>query len=112
MQSHIKIKLEFRCIVGISELERKKKQKLKVKIEAKSGEFLDYAEVLKLVKTSYKRQKFYTLESSFELISSKLKESFPSLKFIKISAFKPKIIKKARVGASFKKKFKNDFVYN
>lgn len=105
MQSHIKIELKFKCIIGILDFERKKKQKIIVKIKAKSNEFLDYAKVSKFVKKYYKKEKFYTLEESLEFISLKLKENFPSLIFIKISTFKPKIIKKTKVGVSFKKNF-------
>ena len=106
MQSYIKIKFKLKCIIGILDFERKKKQKIIIKIKAKSDEFLDYVQVLKFVKANYKEQKFYTLEQSLEFISLKLKENFSSLNSIKISVFKPKIIKKARVGASLKKNFK------
>lgn len=105
MSSHIKIKIEFKCIIGILEFERKKKQRIIVKIRAKSDEFLDYAQILKLTKKHYKKQKFHTLEESLESTSLRLKENFPSLDFIKISAFKPEIIKNAEVGASLKKRF-------
>ncbi len=106
MQSHIKLKFRFKCIIGILPFERKKKQKLVIKLKAKSDEFLNYARVLNFVKQSYKKQKFHTLEESLEFLSEALKKEFPALNSLKISAFKPKIIKNSKVGVSFKKKFK------
>lgn len=106
MPSHIKIKLKFRCIIGILKFERKKKQKIIIKVRARSDEFLDYAQVSKLIKKCYKKQKFRTLEESLEFSVLKLKEHFSSLDSVKISAFKPEIIKNAKVGVSFKKNFK------
>ncbi|EOH2343586.1 dihydroneopterin aldolase, partial [Campylobacter jejuni] len=35
MQSHIKIKFRFKCIIGILDFERKKKQKIIIKLKAK-----------------------------------------------------------------------------
>lgn len=100
MQSHIKIKLKFKCIIGILAKERVKKQKIIVKIKAKSDDFLDYAKVAKCVKTSYKKQKFQTIEDSLNSISTTLKELFPQISYLKITTFKPKILKNAKVGAS------------
>ena len=106
MQSHIKIKLKFKCIIGILDFEREKKQKVIVKIKAKADEFLDYAKVTRVVKIDYKKQKFQTIEESLEFISLNLKKIFPQISYLKITTFKPKILKNAKVGVS------NEFYFN
>lgn len=103
MQSHIKIKLHFKCIIGILDFERKKKQKICIKLQAKATEFLDYAKVSKKIKKYYKQKKFFTLEDSLEFVCQKLKDKFPQISYIKITTYKPKIIKNAKVGVSLKK---------
>lgn len=106
MQDYIiNIKTEFKCIIGVLAFERKKKQKVIVKLKAKSHEFLDYSILTKKIKKYYKKNKFYTIEESLEFISAKLKEKIPALIFLKISVFKPKIIKKTKAGVIFKKKY-------
>ena len=103
MQSNIKIKSKFKCIIGLLNFERKKKQKIIIKIKAKSDDFLDYAKLEKKVKKIYKKNKFFTIEDSLEFTSKELKNKFENLKYIKISVFKPNIIRNAKVGASVKK---------
>lgn len=100
MQSYIKIKLKFKCIIGILPKERVEKQKIVVKIKAKSDDFLDYAKVAKCVKANYKKQKFQTIEDSLNFMGANLKELFPQIFYLKITTFKPKILKNAKVGAS------------
>ncbi|MDO4674085.1 dihydroneopterin aldolase [Campylobacter sp.] len=105
MQSHIKIKLKFKCIIGILDFERKKKQTVIVKIKAKANDFLDYAKVAKRVKKIYKKHKFQTIEESLRSSSQKLKQHFPQIYYLKITTLKPQIIKNAEVGASVKNFF-------
>lgn len=105
MQSCIKIKLKFSCIIGILPFEREKKQKIVLKLCAKSDEFLDYALLCAWLKKTYKSQKFKLLEDSLNFVIKELKKNHPQLKFLKISVCKPKIIKNARVKAFLKKKF-------
>ncbi|EAI0374164.1 dihydroneopterin aldolase, partial [Campylobacter jejuni] len=56
MQSHIKIKFHFKCIIGILDFERRKKQKIIIKLKAKANEFLNYAEVITKIKTWYQKE--------------------------------------------------------
>lgn len=105
MQSHIKLKFHFKCIIGILDFERKKKQKILIKLQAKSGEFLNYAKVIAKVKKYYKKGRFHTLEEALKHTSTQLKKDFPGLIWLKIAVFKPHIIKKARVGVKLKKKY-------
>lgn len=45
MQSHIKVSLEFKCIIGLLDFERIQEQKVLIELEAKSKKFLDYAKL-------------------------------------------------------------------
>ena len=103
MQSDINIKFHFRCIIGILNFERHKKQKVIIKIKAKSTSFLNYAKVISSVKKTYKKEKFHTLEESLKFNAKKLKKKFPSLFKLKIKAYKPEILKNAKVGVRLKK---------
>ena len=60
--------LEFKCIIGILEFERKKKQKVIVdisfKYKYKKDDFMDYSEVAFLVKQNIKAQRFGLIEDA------------------------------------------------
>lgn len=105
MQSHIKIKLNFKCIIGILPFEREQKQSICVKLNAKAEGFLDYAKVCEFVKKSYKEQKFKLIEDSLNYLFVELKKEFVNIKKLKITTTKLKIIKNAKVSVTFKKKF-------
>ncbi|TKX32606.1 dihydroneopterin aldolase [Campylobacter aviculae] len=105
MQSYINIKIHFKCIIGVLNFERKKKQKVCVKFKAKADDFLDYAKVSKKIKKYYKKKKFFTIEESLDFICAKLHTKFPQIYYIKIATFKPKIIKNAKVGVKLKKRY-------
>ena len=105
MQSCIKIRLKFSCIIGILPFEREKKQKIVLKLTAKSEEFLDYATLCAWLESAYKKQKFKLLEESLEFIASELKKMHPNFRFLKITVSKPKIIKNAKVSAFLKINF-------
>lgn len=106
MQSCIKIKLQFSCVIGILPFEREKKQKVVVKLRVKSDEFLDYAELCEWLKSTYKAHKFTLLEESLEFVANKLKQMHPTLRSLKIIITKPHIIKNAKVSVFVKKNFK------
>ena len=106
MQSCIKIKLKFSCIIGILPFEREKKQKVVLKLKAKSDEFLDYAVLCEWLEFTYKKRKFELLEESLEFVADKLKQTHPALYALKITISKPHIIKNAKVSAFIRKEFR------
>lgn len=112
MQSCIKIRLKFRCIIGILPFERKQKQKIIITFKVKSDEFLDYATLCKWLKCTYKKHKFKLLEESLEFVAKELEKMYPHLRSLKISICKPNIIKNARVSAFIKRKFNKKFGSN
>lgn len=105
MQSNIKIKTKFKCIIGILEFERIEKQIISLKIKAKADEFLDYAKVATLSKKYIKKKKFYTLEEANKKLAKKLKKTFAQIRKIKIEIVKPKIMKNSKLSAVYKKKY-------
>lgn len=105
MQSHIKIELKFKCIIGLLDFEREKKQEVLIELEAKSKEFLDYAKICKKIKKIYKKKKFKTIEKSLKFTCKNIKKHNKKIHYIRISCYKPQIIKNAKVGASLTKKY-------
>lgn len=98
-------KLKVKCIIGLLDFERKKPQKIIVKAKFCCDDFLDYAEICKIIKEILIKNKFDTLENALTKISSELKLKFPKISYQKIKIYKPKIIKSAIVGVMIEKKY-------
>ncbi len=47
MQSHINIKMQFKCIIGILKFERKKKQKVCIYLTTKANDFFRLCQGIK-----------------------------------------------------------------
>lgn len=105
MQSNIKINTNFKCIIGLLDFERHKKQKISLKIKASSNEFLDYAKLCKKAKKFIKKSKFFTLEEAIKKLIVYLKEEFQHIKKIKIQITKLQIINNTKVSVFFKEKY-------
>lgn len=103
MQSDIKIKFRFKCIIGILDFERKKKQELELKLRVCSQEFLDYAELIFWLKKSFKEQKFKLLEDALSYVELELKKLYPHVSYLKLRISKLRIIKHAKVGVVLEK---------
>ncbi|PSM52249.1 dihydroneopterin aldolase [Campylobacter blaseri] len=97
--------LEFKTIIGILDFERKKKQKIIVSVKFQAGEFIDYADVCKYIKKSFKKQKFMKVEDALEFFEAKFKKKYKSLTYLHIKIMKKEIIKSACVGASLENYF-------
>ena len=74
-------------------------QKVRVSAEFKSGEFIDYVEMINFIEEIYAREEFGTVESLLEICAKKLKEKFSSLSSLKMEILKIEIVKNATVGA-------------
>ncbi len=98
-------KLKLKCIIGLLDFERVKKQKVIVKAEFVCDDFLDYSLVCKIIKNSLKNSKFDTIENALNEISKILKDKFPKISYQKIEIYKTKIIKNAIVGATIEKTY-------
>ena len=95
--------LTFKCIIGILDFERVKKQRVIINIsfEYKYSKdyFIDYSEVSSLVKTIMKKKKFLLLEDALLIIQSKLEKTYQITK-LKIKISKPDILKDCIVSLS------------
>ena len=95
--------LSFKCIIGILDFERVKKQKVIVNLsfdyEFKDNLFINYAEVSDLIKTTMKKRKFLLLEDAIislkEIIDTKY-----SISNLELKITKPDILKDCKVSLS------------
>ena len=95
--------LTFKCIIGILDFERIKKQRviLNISFEYNFSKdlFIDYSEVSNLIKTTMKKEKFLLLEDAILHLENLLNNSYQiSNLYIKIS--KPNILKNCVVSLS------------
>lgn len=100
--------LEFECIIGLLDKERKMPQKviidIKLRLDADKM-VVDYAKVAMLVETLYKKERFFTIEKSLLHVSQALKEQYPQIKALSIKTIKPNILSNCRVGAEYSIKY-------
>ena len=104
MKIHIN-DLSFKCIIGILDFERIKKQKVVIDLsfeyEFSKDKFINYAEVSELLKTTMKKEKFLLLEDAILHIENLLNSTYNiSNLYIKIS--KPNILTNCIVSLSNK----------
>lgn len=88
--------LTFKCIIGILDFERVKKQKVIVDISfkykfKKDGDFIDYSIISKDIEKIFKKEKFFLLEDSIIFLEEYLKNRF-KIKKLKIKVSKPDIL--------------------
>lgn len=95
--------LSFKTIIGILDFERVKKQKVIINIsfeyKFKNGEFIDYAEVSKLIKNRVKQMKYFLLEDALEDLKQILNENYDIFN-LKLKITKPAIMKDCIVSLS------------
>ncbi|MBS9778890.1 MAG: dihydroneopterin aldolase [Campylobacteraceae bacterium] len=99
--------LTFKCIIGLLKKERTTPQKviLDLELHVKDEEFLDYSKVVKILKKTYKKEKFFKLEDSLLHVEKILKKKFPKISYMYIKIIKPDILPKCRVGVALEKKY-------
>ena len=95
--------LTFKCIVGILDFEREKKQKVIVNVSFhytyKKDTFIDYAEISNLIKSIMKKKKFELLEEAIIYLEKKLYKMY-NINNLQISISKPDILKDTVVSVS------------
>ncbi len=99
MKKNLKINikdLSFKCIVGILDFERVKKQKVIINISFtytyKKNSFIDYSHIAKLVEKKMKKKKFELLEDAIIYFENLLYKKY-QIKDLKLSISKPDILK-------------------
>lgn len=89
--------LTFKCIIGILESERKKKQKVVVNLtfeyffDSQTQNFIDYSKVALFVEESMKKEKFYLIEDAILFLREGLKQRY-EMKNLWLKISKPDIM--------------------
>jgi 7,8-dihydroneopterin aldolase/epimerase/oxygenase len=95
--------LTFKCIIGILDFERVKKQKVIINLyfdyEFKDDKFINYAEVSSLIKKIMKKEKFELLEDAILTIEKRLTSKY-EIKNLNLKISKPTILKDCVVSLS------------
>lgn len=95
--------LTFKCIIGILDFERIKKQKVNINISFKylytKEYFIDYSEVAQIVKDTMKKEKFLLLEDALLVLEGRLYKLY-KIRDLHIKIAKPDILKDCIVSLS------------
>ncbi|WP_151944187.1 dihydroneopterin aldolase [Aliarcobacter butzleri] len=95
--------LEFKCIIGILDFERVKKQKVIINLSFEysfsNDKFIDYSQVVDLVKQSMKKEKFELIEDAILYITRLLNQTY-EISNLKLKISKPTILKNCVVSLS------------
>jgi len=95
--------LKFQCIIGILDFERKKAQdvilNLTINYEYKD-EFINYADVVNIVKSSMIENKFLLIEDALSDLSKTLQKEFPKINTLYLKITKPSILPDCKVSVS------------
>ena len=95
--------LSFKCIIGILDFERVKKQKVVVNIsfeyKFKKDIFIDYSEVSSYIESKMKKKKFLLIEDAIIYFDTKLYKLY-KLSNLQIKISKPDILKNCIVSVS------------
>ena len=102
MQIEIK-DLSFKCIIGILDFERIKKQKVVINIsfnyKFKKDVFIDYSEISSYVQGQMKKKKFLLIEDAIIFLEAKLYKLY-KVNNLNIKISKPNILKNCIVSVS------------
>ena len=97
--------LTFKCIIGILDFERIKKQKVIINLsfeyEFSNDSFIDYSQIVNLLKTTMEKEKFLLLEDAISFFEKLLIETY-TIKNLYIKISKPNILKNCIVSLSNK----------
>ncbi|MDN5070285.1 dihydroneopterin aldolase [Aliarcobacter butzleri] len=95
--------LEFKCIIGILDFERVKKQKVIINLSFEynfsNDKFIDYAQVVDLIKQTMKKEKFQLIEDAILYLTKLLNQTY-EIKNLKLKISKPTILKDCIVSLS------------
>ena len=102
MRIHIE-DLKFQCIIGILNFEREKAQDviLNLTIDYKyKDEFINYADVANLLKSTMVEKKFLLIEDALSELSYTLQKEFPKINTLYLKITKPSILPDCTVSVS------------
>ncbi len=105
----MKIKIEnldFKCIIGVLDFERKNTQRVIVNITLKynftNNSYLDYSQIVTVVKKHMIDNKFTLLEEALESLSELLFDNFCTIKTLTLTISKPDILHDCTVSVTKK----------
>lgn len=95
--------LKFQCIIGILDFERVNPQDVIINLEIDydyKDNFINYAEVVTLIKSDMIKNKFLLIEDALENLSLKLKKEFSTINKLNLKITKPSILSDCKVSVS------------
>lgn len=95
--------LKFQTIIGILDFERELAQDVIINLEIDydfKNEFINYAEVVLLIKTIMIERKFLLIENALEDLSLQLKNKFSDINKLRLKITKPSILPDSKVSVS------------
>lgn len=96
-------KLSFKCIIGILDFERVKKQKVEINLSFEydfhDNSFINYVDVVNLVKKAMKENKFELLEDAVKILKELIENKY-KISNLKLKISKPNILKDCTVSIS------------
>jgi len=105
MTIHIE-ELTFECIIGILDFERLKAQKVIVDLTLDynytNDFFINYADVITLIKNKMIENRYELLETALNEIESKLLSTYPQIESFNLKITKPNILNNVNVALSKK----------
>ncbi len=97
--------LAFETILGILESERLTPQKViitcTIEYDYTQKEFINYAQVAKLIENTMRTQEFFLIEEALEVVSQTLKSAFPLIRELTLNIRKPDILSNCTVGVEY-----------
>ncbi len=102
--------LKFKAILGILDFERTTPQDIVVNLTIEydyKNEFINYADVVELIKKDMIKHKFLLIEDALKHIAQELKKRFLSIKELKLKISKPAILDDCIVGVGETYNFKS-----
>ena len=108
MQIHIET-LTFDTIIGLLDFERDRPQRVIVDLEASydyaNENFIDYADMVMLIRTELDDKKYELLEEALLGIKDRLTTTYPQLKTLSLKIAKPDILEECSVALSHRWEF-------
>jgi 7,8-dihydroneopterin aldolase/epimerase/oxygenase len=95
--------LKFQCIIGILDFERNTPQDVIINLSIDytyKEAFINYADVVKIVKSDLIESKYLLIEDALEELSAKLKEKFFRIDTLNLKITKPSILEGCTVSVS------------
>ncbi len=95
--------LKFQTIIGILDFERQNVQNVIINLEIEYNyqkEFINYADVVELIKSRMIEEKFLLIEDALKNLSKSLKQEFKEINTLHLKITKPSILPDCKVSVA------------